>query len=146
MPARQYIEQNLEFKYLATKEATDFLNARTADQRKALEQSEQALQQYREKTGAMALEDRQNIVVQRLADLNAAVTRARTDRIEKQSVYDQIRSIQNDRSAVDTFPAILNNTFIQQLRGSSTNSSVRKRSLPKNLGAPSRDAEKSTRR
>ncbi|MFA5908981.1 MAG: polysaccharide biosynthesis tyrosine autokinase [Vicinamibacterales bacterium] len=115
--ARQYIEQNLEFKFLATKEATDFLNARTAEQRKSLEKSEQALQQYREKTGAMALEDRQNIVLQRLSDLNAAVTRARTDRIEKESVYNQIRAIQNDRTAVDTFPAILNNAFIQQLKG-----------------------------
>jgi uncharacterized protein involved in exopolysaccharide biosynthesis len=109
--AKQYIEQNLEFKFLATKEATDFLNARTAEQRKALEQSEQALQRYREQTGAVALEDRQNIVVQRLADLNAAVTRARTDRIEKESIYNQIRAIQNDRAAVDTFPAVLNNTF-----------------------------------
>jgi polysaccharide biosynthesis transport protein len=115
--ARHYIEQNLEFKFLATKEATDFLTARTAEQRKALDQSEQALQKYRERTGAVALEDRQNIVVQRLADLNAAVTRARTDRIEKEAVYNQIRSIEKDRSGVDTFPAILNNTFIQQLKG-----------------------------
>lgn len=115
--ARQYIEQNLEFKFLATKEATDFLNARTAEQRKALEQSEQALQKYRERTGAVALEDRQNIVVQRLSDLNAAVTRARTERIEKESVYNQIRAIQDDRAALDTFPAILNNGFVQQLKG-----------------------------
>ncbi|MEQ1760517.1 MAG: polysaccharide biosynthesis tyrosine autokinase [Vicinamibacterales bacterium] len=115
--SRHYIEQNLEFKFLATKEATDFLNARTAEQRKALEKSEEALQQYREKTGAVALEDRQNIVIQRLADLNTAVTRARTDRIEKESVYNQIQAIQNDRAAVDTFPAILNNAFIQQLKG-----------------------------
>jgi len=133
--AKQYIEQNLEFKFLATKEATDFLNARTADQRQALEKSEQALQQYREKTGAMALEDRQNIVVQRLADLNAAVTRARTDRIEKQSVYDQIRAIQNDRSAVDTFPAILNNAFIQQLKGQLNELQRQKAQLAEKLGA-----------
>jgi succinoglycan biosynthesis transport protein ExoP len=133
--AKQYIEQNLEFKFLATKEATDFLNARTADQRQALEKSEQALQQYREKTGAMALEDRQNIVVQRLADLNAAVTRARTERIEKQSVYDQIRSIQSDRSAVDTFPAILNNTFIQQLKVQLNELQRQKAQLAEKLGA-----------
>lgn len=133
--ARQYIEQNLEFKFLATKEATDFLNARTAEQRKSLEKSEQALQQYREKTGAMALEDRQNIVVQRLADLNAAVTRARTDRIEKESVYDQIRAIQTDRTAVDTFPAILNNTFIQQLKGQLNELQRLKAQLAEKLGA-----------
>ena len=114
--AKQHIEQNLEFRFLATKEATEFLNARTAEQRKSLEETEQALQAYREKTGAMPIEDRQNIVVQRVADLNAAVTRARTERIEKQSLHDQILKIQHDRAALDTFPAILNNTFIQQLK------------------------------
>lgn len=133
--ARQYIEQSLEFRFLATKEATDFLNARTAEQRKVLEQSEQALQQYREKTGAMAIEDRQNIVVQRLADLNAAVTRARTDRIEKQSVYEQIQKIQNDRLALDTFPAILNNTFIQQLKVQLNELQRQKAQLTEKLGA-----------
>ncbi len=133
--ARQYIEQNLEFKFLATKEATDFLNARTVEQRKTLEQSEQALQKYREKTGAMALEDRQNIVVQRLSDLNAAVTRARTERIEKESVYNQIRTIQSDRTAVDAFPAILNNTFIQQLKGQLNELQRQKAQMADKLGA-----------
>jgi succinoglycan biosynthesis transport protein ExoP len=133
--AKQYIEQNLEFKFLATKEATDFLNERTAEQRQNLEKSEQALQQYREKTGAMALEDRQNIVVQRLSDLNAAVTRARTERIEKESVYNQIRAIQSDRAAVDTFPAILNNAFIQQLKGQLNEQQRVKAQLAEKLGA-----------
>lgn len=133
--AKQYIEQNMEFKFLATKEATDFLNARTAEQRQQLEQSEQALQKYREQTGAMALEDRQNIVVQRLTDLNGAVTRARTERIEKESVYNQIRAIQADRAAVDTFPAILNNVFIQQLKGQLTGLQQQKAQLAEKLGA-----------
>lgn len=133
--AKQYIDQNLEFRFLATKEATEFLNERTAEQRKALEESEQALQQYREKTGAMALEDRQNIVVQRLADLNAAVTRARTERIEKESVYNQIRTIQDDRAAIDTFPAILNNVFIQQLKGQQSDLQRQQAQLAEKLGA-----------
>ena len=133
--ARQYIEQNLEFKFLATKEATDFLNARTAEQRKALEQSEQALQRYREKTGAVALEDRQNIVIQRLSDLNAAVTRARTDRIEKEAVYNQIRAIQSDQASVDTFPAILNNGFIQQLKVQLNELQRQKGQMAEKLGA-----------
>lgn len=133
--AKQYIDQSLEFKFLATKEATDFLNARTAEQRKALDQSEQALQKYRERTGAVALEDRQNIVVQRLSDLNAAVTRARTDRIEKESVYTQIRTIQSDRAAVDTFPAILNNSFIQQLKGQLNELQRQQAQMTEKLGA-----------
>jgi succinoglycan biosynthesis transport protein ExoP len=133
--ARQYIEQNLEFKFLATKEATDFLNERTAEQRKAVEQSEQALQKYREKTGAVALEDRQNIVVQRLSDLNTAVTRARTERIEKESIYNQIRAIQNDKSALETSPAILNNSFIQQLKAQLNELQRQRAQLAEKLGA-----------
>jgi len=133
--ANQYIEQNLEFRFRATKDATDFLTARTAEQRKAVEQSEQALQSYRERTGAMALEDRQNIVVQRLADLNAAVTRARTERIEKEAVYNQIRAIQTDRAAVDTFPAILNNSFIQQLKAQLNELQRHRAQLGEKLGA-----------
>jgi capsular exopolysaccharide synthesis family protein len=54
--------------------------------------------------------------VQRLADLNAAVTRARTDRIEKEAVYNQVRDAQNNRALLDTAPAILTNSFIQQLK------------------------------
>ena len=133
--AKQYIEQNLEFRFLASKEATEFLNERTVEQRKAVEQSERALQDYREKTGAIGIEDRQNIVVQRLADLNAAVTRARTERIEKQALHDQIRKIQDDRAALDTFPAILNNTFIQQLKVQLNELQRQKAQLGEKLGA-----------
>jgi succinoglycan biosynthesis transport protein ExoP len=114
--ARAYIDQNLEFKFLATKEASDWLANRMAEQRKQLEAGELALQQYREDNDAISLEDRQNIIVQRLADVNAAVTRARTTRIEKEALYNQLRSIQNTRRALDTFPAILSNVFVQQLK------------------------------
>jgi len=113
--AAAYIEQNMEFKFLSSKEASDWLSARLGEQRKQVENSEQALQRYRESTNdAVSLEERQNIVVQRLAELNAAVTRAKTDRIEKETTYNQIRSLQNERGALDTFPMILSNTFVQQ--------------------------------
>src|SRR6185295_11145951 len=115
--AHAYIEQSLEFKFTASKEASDWLGQRLAEQRQHVESSEQALQRYREQTDAVSLEDKQNIVVQKLADLNAAVTKAKTERIQKEAAYNQIRSLQNDRAALDTFPAILSNTFIQQQKG-----------------------------
>ncbi len=115
--ARAYIEQNLEFKFTSSKEASDWLGQRLGEQRKQVEASEQALQQYREQTDSVSLEDKQNIVVQKLADLNAAVTRAKTERIQKEALYNQIASLQSDRAALDTFPAILTNTFIQQQKG-----------------------------
>ncbi len=115
--ARAYIAQNMEFKFLSSKEASEWLGQQLAEQRKQVEASEQALQRYREQNNAIALDDRQDIVVQKLADLNGAVTRAKTERIEKEALYRQIQSIQADRSGLDTFPAILSNTFIQQQKG-----------------------------
>jgi len=113
--ATSYIEQYMEFKFLSSKEASDWLGARLGEQKKQVETSEQALQRYRESTNnAGSLEERQNIVVQRLVDLNAAVTRAKTERIEKETTYNQIRGLQNDRASLDTFPTILSNSFVQQ--------------------------------
>jgi succinoglycan biosynthesis transport protein ExoP len=111
--ARNYIEQNLELRLQSSKEATDWLAQQLAEQRRQVEASERALQEYRERNDAVSLEDRQNIVVQKLADLNAAVTRARTERIQKEAAYNQIRAVQNNRAALDTLPAIVSNTFIQ---------------------------------
>jgi capsular exopolysaccharide synthesis family protein len=112
--AKAFIEQHLEFKYTATREASEWLGERLGEQRKQVESTEQALQRYRETTDAISLEDRQNIIVQKLGDLNAAVTRAKTERLQKEAAYNQIRAVQNDRNTVDTIPAILSNSFIQQ--------------------------------
>ncbi len=112
--ARCYIEQTLEFKFLTSKEASDWLGEQLAEQRTRVEASEQALQKYKEEGDAVALDDRQNIVVQGLNDLNAALTRARTDRIEKEALYRQLVALQSDPTGLDTFPAILSNAFIQQ--------------------------------
>ncbi len=112
--AKNYIEQNLEFKFLASKEASDWLGQRLAEQRQLVEVAEAKLQQYREQNDAISFEDRQNITVQKLGDLNAAVTRAKTVRIEKEAVYNQLRESQSNPALLDTFPAILSNGYIQQ--------------------------------
>jgi capsular exopolysaccharide synthesis family protein len=113
--ARTYIEQNLEYRFSASKEATDWLEQQLAEQRKKVEASEAELQRYKEQHDAVAVEDRQNIVVQRLADLNSAATKAKTVRIEKEALYNQLKSIQNS-NALDSFPAVLGNEYIQKLK------------------------------
>ena len=112
--ARAFIEQNLEHKFLSSKEASDWLGARLAEQRQLVDASEHALQRYREQNDAISLDAGQDIVVQKLGDLNAAVTRAKTDRIEKEGLFQQIQSLQARQASLDTFPAILANSFIQQ--------------------------------
>lgn len=114
--AQSYIEQNLDFRFHASQEANDWLGKQLTEQRKRVEESEIALQQYREHNGAISSEDRQNIVVQKLIDLNAAVTRAKTERIEKEAVYQQAAGAQQDAAALDAFPSMLSNAYMQQLK------------------------------
>lgn len=116
--AKAYIEQNLDFRFSATNDAAKYLNQQVTEQRKAVDQSEEALQRYREQTNSQLLEveDRGNIVLKRLADLNVAVTQASNDRAQKEAVYDQIRAVQNDPAALDTVPAVLSNSYVQGLK------------------------------
>jgi polysaccharide biosynthesis transport protein len=115
--AKNYIEQNLEFRFMASKEANDWLGARLAEQRKEVEAAEARLQQYREQNETISLVDRDNITVQKLGDLNAAVTRAKTDRLTKEAMHRQLQAASSDRARLDTAPQILGNPFIQQLKG-----------------------------
>ncbi|MGH9373116.1 MAG: GumC family protein [Vicinamibacterales bacterium] len=115
--ARKYIEQNLEHRFVVSKEAATWLEGQLAEERKRVEQSESALQTFRERHDAVSLEDGQDIVVQKLADLNAAVTKAKTNRIESEAQYRELLAVQKDQKALDAFPAILSNSFIQRLKG-----------------------------
>jgi succinoglycan biosynthesis transport protein ExoP len=115
--AKNYIEQNLEYKFTASKDASDWLGARLAEERKAVEAAEAKLQAYREQNDSISLTDRENITVQKLSDLNAALTRAKTERIQKEAAYQQLQATQADPNKLDTFPAILTNSFIQQQKG-----------------------------
>jgi capsular exopolysaccharide synthesis family protein len=113
---RQYIAQAEDDRLSVSQDATGWLSKQLAAQREQLEASELALQLYREQHDAVALEDPQNIVVQKLADLNGAVTKAKMERIERESRYNQLLSIQRAGGDLDSFPAILSSPYIQQLK------------------------------
>lgn len=140
--AKNYIEQNLEYKFMASKDATDWLGARLAEQRTQVEAAEIALQRYREQNDAIALEDRENIVVQKLGDLNAAVTRAKTERLQKEAMYHQLQSSQSNAATIDTFPAILANSFIQQQKGELADLQRQQAQLQEKLGDKHPDMQK----
>ena len=112
--ARAYVDQDLAFRRQSSRDASDWLRQRIAEQRREVEALELALQRYRETHDAVSLDDRQNVVTQELADLNAAATRAATVRIDREARYREMQSAQGDPAAIDRFPEVLGNAFIQQ--------------------------------
>lgn len=118
--AKTYIQQNMESKFSTSKDAADWLADRLAEQRKALETSESALQAYKERNGTISVADSaSNIVVQRLTDLNAALTKAKTERINKDALYNQLKTAESS-GTLDTFPAVVSNEYIQKLKSDLT--------------------------
>lgn len=132
--ARNYIEQNLEYKFMSSKEASDWLGVRMTEQRGEVEAAEARLQQYREQNDAISLEASENIVVQKLTDLNAAVTQAKTDRFQKEALYRQLESLRGNTASLDSFPAILSNTFIQQQKAELAQLQSQQMQLSEKLG------------
>lgn len=132
--AKAYIEQNLEFRFTASRDASEWLGRQLAEQRRQVETAETALQRYREQNDALSVEDRENIVVQKLADLNTAVTKAKTDRLLRESMYRQLAAIERNATALDTFPAILANQFIQQQKAELANLQRQQVQLAEKLG------------
>ncbi|HYE87117.1 MAG TPA: polysaccharide biosynthesis tyrosine autokinase [Vicinamibacterales bacterium] len=112
--ADEYVAQNLALKVEALENSAKFLTAEVARQQKLVQQSETNLALYRERNDASGLEGGQNITGQRLNQLNDAVTRAKTERIQKESLWKQIQAAGQD---VDTISSVVNNTFIQSLKG-----------------------------
>ena len=114
--AAAYIQQNMEFKLNTSKEAGDFLADRLAEQRQAVEASERALQEFKEQNGAVSIaEGTSTIAVQRLTDLNSALIKARTERINKEALFNQLKSMQAS-GTIETFPAVLANDHVQGLK------------------------------
>ena len=106
-----FVLMNFEGRFSLTKEARDFLDQKKSELRSKLEKSEMALNSFRRQHGVVSVEKGENIVVDRLVDLNRQLTTARAQRIEAESLY---RTIEN-KSHQD-LAEIMRQGLVQQLK------------------------------
>ena len=110
--AEEYVNENLEFRLSNTDKTLQWLTEEVAKQQNVVQASERMLAEYRENQNALSLEDRQNIIVSRLNQVNDAASRARTTRIQKEALYNQVVGAK-DRESLTMIAA---NPFVQQLK------------------------------
>jgi capsular exopolysaccharide synthesis family protein len=110
--AEEYVNENLSFRLQNTDKTLQWLTEEVAKQQSTVQGSERMLAEYRENQNALSLEDRQNIIVSRLNQVNDAASRARTTRIQKEALYNQVLAAK-DRESLST---IASNPFVQQLK------------------------------
>lgn len=123
-----YVESTLDTRLQGTRAASDWLSEQLRDLKTKLEASEVALYEFRRENDILAtsLEDRQNIVSQRLVALNESLTRvmaqrveleaaiAEADRVEKASARDPFWALQLGRVASHPTVTRLREELIKQ--------------------------------
>jgi polysaccharide biosynthesis transport protein len=90
---KEYESLNWEEKATDIRAGNDALIQESDRLKDKLHKSEQALQQYREEQHAVSLEERQNIVVEKLKELNQKVTDARSERLKLESDISTIQHV-----------------------------------------------------
>jgi succinoglycan biosynthesis transport protein ExoP len=106
-----YIEMNIQKRYQATEQATDFLTKQIASVQAEIEEGEKKLQEYGQEKNIIALSSTENTVIERLGELNKALTDAQIDRVNKEAYYNEIAV-----ATPDYIPGALANPLIQKLR------------------------------
>ncbi|MFC1895936.1 GumC family protein [Thermodesulfobacteriota bacterium] len=116
--ARHYIQSHLERRFSASEDAVAWLNKKTKEVKQNLSNSEQELQAYRDREGLASIdfEDRQGIILQSLNALNAALIQAKTVRMEKENFFSELKRLSAKRQSLESFPAVVTNPLIQQLK------------------------------
>jgi polysaccharide biosynthesis transport protein len=131
----EYVSQNLESKLSATQGALTWLSAELARQQEKVTQSERALAEYRERQNAISLDDKNNIVVSRLTQLNESVTRAKTERLQKESVYSQIKALGTSNAGAENLAIVAGNPDVQTRKTQLNDLMRQKVAMSERLGA-----------
>lgn len=109
--ADTYIEWLLNRKLDATKQGRDFLKKQIEQAQTHLEQSEERLNTFAKNNDIVSLEQNMNITYHTFAELNDALAKAETQRIEKESLYKHVMA-----GNTGSLPLVVNDPYIQNLK------------------------------
>ncbi len=112
--AEDYIDQNLEGHWQATEKAGAWLSQQLVGVKAKLEKSEDELQSYARRNGLVFLETdkgtSENVVNQRMHELQEQLTKAQAERYEKEALYRLVQT-----SDAGALPGVFDNKLIQDL-------------------------------
>lgn len=111
--ATTYIQQNIEYRFNATEQAKDWLSAQIDQLKAKVERADEALQAFGSKHDILSLEEKENITMQRLTELNEALAKAEADRMAKEALYRQTFN-----RSIDSLSMVFENKLIQELKQS----------------------------
>jgi len=114
--ATSFIQMILENRFNLTQEAREFLGKKLTELREKVVKAENELNKFSQQHGVVSLEKGENIVVDRLVDLNKQLTAVRSERIQAESLYQMTRNKNSEYLA-----QVLTNPLILQIKGTLAN-------------------------
>jgi len=109
--ATTYMQQNLEIRFITTETAKEWLTGQLQDLKGKVERADEDLHIFGSKHDIISLDEKENVTMQRLSELNEALTKAESDRIAKEAAYRQIKD-----GNIDSLPPILESKLISDLK------------------------------
>ena len=104
--AEEFIHENLKRRLSASLETVTWLQQQAEDIKPKLTKSETALLEYREANHSVSLEERQNIVVDKLKTLSAILTQSHAERLAAEAEWKTIEAALTNGQLVITIPLI----------------------------------------
>lgn len=109
--ATTYIQQSVESRFIATEQVKEWLSRELEDLKAKVERADEALQAFGSEHDIISFEDKENVSLQRLNELNDSLTKAEADRMAQEVLYKQTK----ERN-FDSLPSILENKLIMDLK------------------------------
>jgi exopolysaccharide transport family protein len=97
--AATYVEQNFKTKFESTMQASDWLSKQLVDLQMKVETSQEKLVRYQKEHEILGTDEKQNIITEKLGELNKEMTVAESDRMQKEAIYRQTQSSDPDAIA-----------------------------------------------
>jgi len=108
---RAYIDQGIRLRSMASDETRGFLRDSLEELKVKVEESEERLNDYRRERGIISLNEGENIVVDRLIDLNSRLTETQAERIAFEA---QAQVVWNRDP--DSVPAVIDSELVARLK------------------------------
>jgi|GEM_PF-6960478 len=111
----EFISYNTEKKTMSARLTREFLSSEAERLRKKMLESDQTLQTFKENSGAVSLDSDQNIVVEKLKELNADLTVAKVHHLQTSAESQLVASMGDDTDKLLTVPDIASNPSVIDL-------------------------------
>ena len=111
--AEEYIQLTMDSRVNTSERAKEWLTKQLEDLKAKVEKADETLQEFGSKHDILSTDEKENITMNRLNELNESLAKAESERITKEALYKQVKG-QN----IESFPSILENKLIQDLKQS----------------------------